>query len=70
MRTPPTPQQEKCLQVIRELIARNGFSPSYAEIAERCGRRQMTIKAHIDELVDKGYLTCRQGQTRSIRIVE
>jgi len=66
-----TRRQREVLDVIREFIASNGYSPSLDEIGSRLGLSSVaTVHKHVSHLVDKGYVRRGWNQNRSIELVE
>ena len=58
------------LELIREFIEREGFSPTYDEIADIRGCSKWTIGLHIQNLVERGLLTRAGNKQRTWRIAE
>lgn len=66
-----TRRQRQVLDVIREFIADNGYSPSLEEIGERLGLSSVaTVHKHVSHLVQKGFVRRAWNQNRSIEIVD
>ena len=66
-----TRRQREVLEVVREFIAANGYSPSLEEIGEALGLSSVaTVHKHVTHLVDKGYARRAWNQNRSIEIVD
>jgi len=66
-----TRRQREVLDVIRELIERNGYSPSLEEIGAELGLSSVaTVHKHVSHLVQKGYVRRTWNQNRSIELVE
>jgi repressor LexA len=66
-----TRRQREVLDVIRELIERNGYSPSLEEIGTELGLSSVaTVHKHVSHLVQKGYVRRTWNQNRSIELVE
>ena len=66
-----TRRQREVLDVIREFIAKNGYSPSLEEIGEALGLSSVaTVHKHVTHLVEKGYARRAWNQNRSIEIVD
>lgn len=64
-----TPAQAKTLAFIRSYIAKNGYSPTFAEIAVAEKVNVNAIGGRIAVLIKKGVLTKADGIARSIRPV-
>lgn len=65
-----TPQQSRCLDVIKDYISEHGISPSYIEIIDTMG---LTSKSHAHRLVHAlaklGHIEIRPYDHRSIHLV-
>ncbi|TDI48456.1 MAG: transcriptional repressor LexA [Acidobacteria bacterium] len=65
-----TRRQRQVLDVIREFIDRNGYSPSLEEIATTLGLSSVaTVHKHVSHLVEKGHVRRSWNQNRSIEPV-
>jgi repressor LexA len=65
-----TRRQREVLDVIRDFIARNGYSPSLEEIGATLGLSSVaTVHKHVSHLVDKGLVRRGWNQNRSIELV-
>lgn len=66
-----TRRQREVLDVVRELIERNGYSPSLEEIGAELGLSSVaTVHKHVSHLVQKGFVRRAWNQNRSIELVE
>ena len=66
-----TRRQREVLDVIREFIDRQGYSPSLEEIGNQLGLSSVaTVHKHVTLLVDKGYVRRAWNQNRSIELAE
>jgi repressor LexA len=66
-----TRRQREVLDVIREFIASNGYSPSLEEIGGSLGLSSVaTVHKHVTHLVEKGFVRRAWNQNRSIEIVD
>jgi repressor LexA len=66
-----TRRQRQVLDVVEELIDKNGYSPSLEEIGEKLGLSSVaTVHKHISHLVQKGYVQRAWNQNRSIELIE
>jgi repressor LexA len=66
-----TRRQREVLDVVRDLIERNGYSPSLEEIGAELGLSSVaTVHKHVSHLVQKGYVRRTWNQNRSIELVE
>ena len=64
-----TRRQREVVEVIREFIARNGYSPSLEEIGKSLGLSSVaTVHKHVTHLVTKGYARRVWNQNRSIEL--
>jgi repressor LexA len=65
-----TRRQREVLDVVREFIDRNGYSPSLEEIAKVLGLSSVaTVHKHVSHLVQKGHVRRSWNQNRSIEPV-
>ncbi len=65
-----TRRQREVLDVIREFIDQNGYSPSLEEIAGTLGLSSVaTVHKHVSHLVQKGHVRRSWNQNRSIEPV-
>lgn len=65
-----TPRQLRTMEAIEDLSWRNGFPPTYDEIAARIGTSKVTALGHVRELVRKGAATQDRYAARSVRLVK
>ena len=66
-----TRRQREVLEVVRDLIEKNGYSPSLEEIGAELGLSSVaTVHKHVSHLVQKGYVRRTWNQNRSIELVE
>ncbi len=66
-----TRRQREVLDVIREFIEREGYSPSLEEIGRKLGLSSVaTVHKHVSLLVDKGYVQRAWNQNRSIELTD
>lgn len=66
-----TRRQREVLDVIRDFIATQGYSPSLEEIGSRLGLSSVaTVHKHVSHLVDKGLVRRVWNQNRSIELAE
>lgn len=66
-----TRRQREVLDVIREFIDRQGYSPSLEEIGAQLGLSSVaTVHKHVTLLVEKGYVRRTWNQNRSIELTE
>lgn len=64
-----TRRQKEVLDFLGGFIEKNGFSPSYEEIAEGLSLHSLaTIHKHISSLESKGYLRRAFNQSRSLEL--
>lgn len=69
MRKELTPSQEKCLEVIKNLIEENRIQPTIREIAEKLKVSEAGAYGTILILVRKKYIDMRPKISRSIRVI-
>lgn len=66
-----TARQQEVLDLIKNAIAKTGFPPTRAEIAEELGfRSPNAAEEHLKALARKGAIEMMPGASRGIRIVE
>ena len=66
-----TRRQREVLDVIRQFIASNGYSPSLEEIGKALGLSSVaTVHKHVTHLVEKGHVRRVWNQNRSIDVVD
>ncbi len=66
-----TRRQREVLDIIRDFIDRNGYSPSLEEIGGALGLSSVaTVHKHVSHLVEKGLVRRVWNQNRSIEIVD
>ena len=64
-----TPRQRQILDVIVEHQNQHGYPPSVREIGEAVGLKSpATVKAHLDNLKDAGYLVRDPAKPRAIQV--
>lgn len=63
-----TPRQRDVLLAIRELISRNGVSPTIQELSDHVGISRTAVNEHISALVNKGFV--RRGDRHKARTIE
>lgn len=65
-----TPRQQKVYAFIKSYITKNGYSPSYAEIAEA---NDMKTRSHVNQIIKniekRKWITRIPGTARSIEIL-
>jgi repressor LexA len=66
-----TRRQREVLDVIRDFIGKQGYSPSLEEIGSELGLSSVaTVHKHVTLLVEKGYVKRTWNQNRSIEMTE
>lgn len=66
-----TRRQREVLDIIRDFIERNGYSPSLEEIGGALGLSSVaTVHKHVSHLVEKGLVRRVWNQNRSIELVD
>lgn len=65
-----TPRQQKVYVFIKSYITKNGYSPSYSEIAEA---NNMKTRSHVNQIIvnleKRKWITRIRGTARSIEIL-
>lgn len=65
-----TGRQEYILQVLKQLIAENGYPPTVREIGEKAHLSSpATIHFHLEKLEEKGYIKKGDNKNRTIEIL-
>jgi repressor LexA len=64
-----TPKQKRVLDEIRSALEETGFSPTYEELADRCGVSKSTVRQYLRALQEKGAIRREHYGHRSIEIV-
>lgn len=65
-----TTRQEHILQIIKQLIAKNGYPPTVREIGEKANLHSpATIHFHLTKLEEKGYIRKGNSKNRTIEIL-
>lgn len=71
MREALTSKQTEIFNIIKDFINENGYSPSVRELCELSNRNSpSTIHSYLTLLEVKGYITYKNGKSRTIRIIE
>lgn len=65
-----TTRQEHILQIIKQLVATNGYPPTVREIGEKANLHSpATIHFHLKKLEEKGYIRKGNSKNRTIEIL-
>lgn len=65
-----TARQNDILQVIKKLIAKNGYPPTVREIGEEAHLSSpATIHFHLSKLEEKGYISKGDSKNRTLRLL-
>lgn len=65
-----TARQEHILQIIKQLVAANGYPPTVREIGEKANLNSpATIHFHLTKLEEKGYIKKGSSKNRTIEIL-
>ncbi len=65
-----TKRQEDTLQYVKEYVVSHGYPPTVREIADALHvSSPATIQAHLDGLVDKGYIKKGSNRNRTIELM-
>lgn len=65
-----TDRQEHILQIIKKLIATNGYPPTVREIGEQANLHSpATIHFHLKKLEEKGYIKKGNSKNRTIEVL-
>lgn len=66
----PTPRQLEVLRIVRDLTARHGYAPTYAEIGAEIGISVATVCGHVWALDDFGLLIVTKHRKRDITLTD
>ncbi|MES2124406.1 MAG: transcriptional repressor LexA [Gemmatimonadota bacterium] len=67
---PLTRKQREILDFLESAINRNGFAPSFEEIAEQFGYQSLaTVHEHLSNLEKKGYIRRGYNESRAIEVL-
>lgn len=65
-----TARQKSILQIVKQLIAKNGYPPTVREIGEKANLHSpATIHFHLTKLEEKGYIKKGNSKNRTIEIL-
>ena len=65
-----TDKQIEVFNIIKDFINENGYSPTIREIGKLSSRKSpSTIHSYLMILEEKGYITYKNGKSRTIKIV-
>lgn len=63
--------QKRFYYSIKDFIEKNGYSPSYRELARLNGINSVaTVNYHMKRLKDKGYIDYQEGRCRTVKIIK
>lgn len=66
-----TEKQYEILNIIKNFIDKNGYSPTVREIGDIANLNSpATVWVHLKHLKDKGHIYYEKGKMRTIRIIE
>jgi len=70
MGQPPTKRQNELLKYLRKYVGKNGYSPTYQEMADALEVNSVaTIFDHLKELSKKNFIKIYSGAVRGIEII-
>ena len=58
------------LEAIKRYTTEHGYSPTIRELSKITGTGTTTVHAHLNELLNKGYLRIEQPRRRVLRVVK
>lgn len=65
-----TPKQKDILDILKELIAKNGYPPTVREIGKRANLSSpATIHFHLKQLEKKGYIKQGENKNRTLKLL-
>ncbi len=65
---PATPRQAEILTFIRDYTHKNGYSPTYDEIADQFGISKVTVFEHLTILEERGLISREKHKARSLHL--
>src|ERR1043166_7606031 len=65
---PSTPRQTQILTFVRDYVHKNGYSPTYDEIAAEFGISKVTVFEHLTILEERGLITLDKHKARSLHL--
>ena len=66
----PTRKQKMLLDFIDAFVTGNGYSPTFREIMNALEYKSVsTVAKHVDNLIARGWLIKRDGEARSLEVV-
>ena len=66
-----TKKQSEALECIRSFLAKHNYAPSYRDIMTAMGiKSPATAYTHVQALREKGYITLRNGEMRSVELTD
>jgi len=65
---PATPRQTEILTFVRDYIHKNGYSPTYDEIAEEFDITKVTVFEHLSVLEERGLVYRQKHKARSLEL--
>ena len=63
-------RQKQILDYVENYISKNGFSPTFQEIADGTGFPKDSVYSRVQQLSIKGHLSYIPGKQRTIRVVK
>lgn len=67
---PATPRQTEILTYVRDYTHKNGYSPTYDEIAEQFGISKVTVFEHLTILEERGLIHREKHKARSLLLAD
>jgi repressor LexA len=67
---PATPRQAEILTFVRDYTHKNGYSPTYEEIAEKFDISKVTVFEHLSTLQARGLVYREKHKARSLRLAD
>ena len=64
-----TKKQRIVLECLDWFIEEHGYSPTYDELGELLNCDHNTVFKKVMILIDKGYVSCVNGKSRTLRVV-
>ena len=69
--TNPTKKQKIMLDFIDSFVRGRGYSPTLREIMQALDYKSVsTVAKHVDNLIVRGWLVKRDGQARSLEVID
>lgn len=69
MKKPLTPNQKRLYDAIKSLSKKNGFAPTYKDLADEIVKMPGEVFAMVSAMERNGWVTREAGKSRSLHVV-